>query len=203
MVEYEHLTSNELAYLEGELAKAVDAATVLNGRSRKLNMHEIMRHHYNIIEDRRAENPECVANGDFTKTVGSELIIYSCLYFLNQYPEDEKEYLKDVRSDLEWIKSSEHGSLDESQAEKLAEINEVIDRVFSDENLPSDEALRLLRFPSIALQTTLPKEDLRREKLEEINMLGTFTMVYGMDQYNAFKKFIADHREPAAPSAGL
>lgn len=203
MVEYEHLTSNELAYLEGELAKAVDAATVLNGRSRKLNMHEIMRYHYNIIEDRRAENPESVANGDLTKPFVSELIVYSCLYFLNQYPEDDKEYLKDVRSDLEWIKSSEHGSLDESQAEKLAEINGVIDRVFSDESLPSDEALRLLRFPSIALQTTLPKEDIRREKLEEINMLGTFTMVYGMDQYNAFKKFIADHREPAAPSVGI
>lgn len=190
MIEYKHLTKMDLDFLGVETQKVVSSMPVLNGRSKKLNMHEIMRPVGALIESIRNDKSRYVSDEDLRQKVGSELLVYSHLYFLSQFDTEPYACMEEFKKNLDWVFDT---NLTEEQRDTLYQISASISG--SLEKLKEDEAdfldsIKSLNFCVTSAKLKFEGDDPRYAAIDEISMLGTFVMLFGDEHYSAFNNAI-------------
>lgn len=195
MVEYTHLTQAELDMLEAGIQKVTSEMPIINGRSQRLNMSDIMKPVHGIVDVLRSAPSKLGEDGNVKREVVSEIVSFSNLKFVSQYPYDDLEYLEEVKSDLAWILSAE---LSDEQREKVNVLDVAVAAGLAGD-LDVSETLQALRFDGIRAVTLFERNDPRREMLTEIMMLDTYISLYGREFYDTAKEIIAQENSAKAP----
>lgn len=192
MIEYKHLTRMDLDFLGVETQKVVSNMPVLNGRSKKMNMHEVMRPVGALIEAIRNDKSRYVSDEDLRQKVGRELLIYSHLYFLSQYDTEPYACMEEFKKNLDWVFET---NLTEEQRDTLCKISDSISgylEKFKEDSAEVDflDSIKSLNFCVTSAKLNLDSDDPRYAAIDEISMLATFVMLFGDEHYSAFKNAI-------------
>lgn len=195
MVEYTHLTQAELEMLEAGIQKVTSQMPIINGRSQRLNMSDIMKPVHGIVDVLRSDPSKLGEDGNVKREVISEIVSFSNLKFVSQYPYDDLKYLEEVKGDIAWILS---GELSDEQREKVNVLDVAVAAGLAGE-LDVSETLQALHYDGIRAVTLFERDDPRREMLTEIRMLDTYISLYGREYYDMAKEIIAQDNQPKAP----
>ena len=195
MVKYTHLTQADLDMLEAGVQKTSSEMPIINGRSQRLNMSDIMKPVHGIVDVLRSDPSKLGEDGNVKKEVISELVSFTNLKFVSQYPYDDLEYLEEVKGDLAWILS---GELSVEQSEKVNVLDAAVAAGLAGE-LDFSETLQTLRFDGVRAVTLFERNDPRYEMLSEMRMLDTYISLYGREYFDMAKEIIAQDNQPKAP----
>lgn len=191
MLEYKHLIKGDLDFLEAGLQKMSASSPIVNGRSKKININNLMIPVGDLLEAINGDKTR-VLDENLKKKLASELLVYTHIAFLEQFPSNPLNCLEEFKANIHWIKSSD---LSDKQEEALAEVSKVIEDAINEvsKNKESAEAILIDRLKNASFASPQAKlqfwqNDPRYDAIDEISMLGTFIVVYGDDHYSTFRK---------------